>query len=131
MAACVAANKSSNAKTSQMGTPLLDIDVANESFGDWADAHITQTLGPHPSNNVGKCDGGEGATGMRNGTSGPSVIQPIVHVTMAQPHQATVSEIDMAFHHGADSQKRRTDTATPSGTNYTPKDLKHLMSYCR
>ena len=127
MAACVAGNKSNLTKTSQMGTPLLDIDVSNEAFGDWSDARITQTLGPRAGKNSGGGGGGDGATGLVGVAHTPSVIQPIVNVTMAQPHRATTSEIDMAFHHGADAQKRRTETATPSGTSYTPKQLVHLM----
>ena len=127
MIVCVAGNKSNNAKTSQLGTLLLEIDVANKYFENWADARITQTIGQRQSGNAGISRGDANV----NGKSTTNVIvQPIVYITMQQISLPMVDEMDLAFHCGADSQKHRTETTTLTGTKYTDKHLVHLMGFC-
>ena len=51
-------------------------------------------------------------------------------VNMPTLPQPTLNQIDMAFHQGAEAQKRASETVVPSGTKYTDKQLVHLMAFC-
>jgi len=45
VAACTADNKTTGKTRSQLHTPLIGIDGCTDALEEWADAHLTQTLG--------------------------------------------------------------------------------------
>jgi len=98
--------------------PLLEIDIANEYFEDWADARITQTMGQRQLRNAGISSGGPNVN--VNGTSN-LIVQPIVYVTMQQIPCTTVDKMDLAFHRGATRKNVGLRHSTPTSTKHTDK----------
>ena len=64
------------------------------------------------------------------GTEGGG-IHPIFQVIMPElPPRATIDEINLVCHRGADALKRRTEIVVPFCTKYTDSQLVHLLSFC-
>ena len=121
MAACTAANKTGGKNTSQLSSPLLDVDPSSDALEAWAEARLNLILGPRvtaPSPTI------------NNGFGGGSGLAPVIHVNMPPTPQPTLDELELAFHKGADSQKRRTETVVPSGSKYTDSQFIHLLAFC-
>ena len=70
MAACLATNKNNGKSTSQLSSPLLDIDSSNDALEAWTEACLDQTLGSRVSSVAPVL------------ASGTDVAAPVIHVTM-------------------------------------------------
>ena len=116
----MATNKTSGKSTSQLSSPLMDIDTSNDTLEAWADNRLVQTLGDRVAT----------VAPMPVQNNGMSNVTPIINMTMPAIPQPTLNELELAFHKGADSQKRVTETIVPSGTRYTDAQLVHLMAFC-
>ena len=57
--------------------------------------------------------------------------QLIFQVNMPNLPQPSLSQMDMAYNRGAEAHKRATETAVITGTKYTPKQMIHLLDFCR
>ena len=61
----------------------------------------------------------KGTPAQIGGNVGGSILPPVVNVTLPATPQPTLNELELAFHKGADAQKRQSETVVPSGTKYT------------
>jgi len=58
-------------------------------------------------------------------------VRPIFQMNMpAIPPPPSVDAMDLAFHCGAECQKRASETVVPVGTKYMDNQLVHLMAFC-
>ena len=113
LAACIAGNKSTAAKVSQVSYALLDIDVTEESFEDWMEFRLDHTLGVRRP--TGAALGTGGVSGSGNGEGS----HPIVINMPTPPPHLTIDEIDMVYHRGVEANKRANETIITTGTKYS------------
>ena len=85
--------------TSQLGHELPDYNILHEDFLAWADAHLVQTLGLPPR--------------QQADAIGEESVPQIVNITM--PPGPSINDMELAFHQGAESQKRATETVVTLG----------------
>ena len=126
--ACTAANKSSGSKTSQLAAGVLDVDVADEEFHDWCGSRLDQTLGTRVVAPPSRGNGGGGDTDTIVGSN--RIMQPIFNVNVPPAHTPTVDEMDLAFHRGADAQKRASEVIVTTGTKFSTQQMVHLLAFC-
>lgn len=118
LAACSASTQGNSNSKSRLGIELGDFDLQTDTFDDWVEAWLVQTLGAK-------------AVAVNGGTPlGVAGIHPIIQVSMPTLPQPSLSQMDMAHNRGAEAHKRATETSVETGTKYTAKQMTPLLAFC-
>jgi len=89
--------------------------VAEESFEDWMEASLEQTLGARLPTDATLGNGGAGGSGNGGGS------QPIVIKMPPPPPCPTIDEMNVAYHRGEEVNKCANETIITTGTKYSEK----------